>query len=76
MDINIRKAVGRDIPQIETITAEAYERQQGICAACKKEFPLEKMEADHITPWVEGGKTIADNCQMLCKEDNRRKSNI
>ena len=32
------------------------------------------MEADHITPWHEGGKTIASNCQMLCKEDNRRKS--
>ena len=33
------------------------------------------MEADHITPpWHEGGKTIAENCQMLCKEDNRRKS--
>ena len=22
----------------------------------------------------EGGKTSAENCQMLCKEDNRRKS--
>ncbi len=33
-----------------------------------------EMEADHITPWHEGGKTIPENCQMLCKEDNRRKS--
>ncbi len=32
------------------------------------------MEADHITPWHLGGETAADNCQMLCKEDNRRKS--
>jgi 5-methylcytosine-specific restriction endonuclease McrA len=32
------------------------------------------MEADHITPWHEGGKTNAENCQMLCKDDNRRKS--
>ncbi len=24
------------------------------------------MEADHITPWSKGGKTIAENCQMLC----------
>ena len=32
------------------------------------------MEADHITPWHEGGKTNEDNCQMLCKECNRRKS--
>ncbi|MGN1240203.1 MAG: HNH endonuclease, partial [Paludibacteraceae bacterium] len=31
--------------------------------------------ADHITPWSKGGRTIASNCQMLCKECNRRKSN-
>ncbi|MDR1452148.1 MAG: HNH endonuclease [Helicobacteraceae bacterium] len=27
-----------------------------------------------MTPWSKGGKTVAGNCQMLCKEDNRRKS--
>ena len=37
-------------------------------------FDIEVMEADHITPWVEGGRTIADNCQMLCRDCNRRKS--
>jgi len=53
---------------------EAYERQKGICPVCKKHFDISEMEADHITPWHEGGKTIAENCQMLCKDDNRRKS--
>ena len=53
---------------------EAYERQKGICPECNVHFELDEMEADHITPWHEGGKTIAYNCQMLCKEDNRRKS--
>jgi hypothetical protein len=53
---------------------EAYERQKGICVVCKKHFEMNEMEADHITPWHLGGKTIAENCQMLCKEDNRRKS--
>jgi hypothetical protein len=53
---------------------EAYERQKGICVVCKEHFEIEQMEADHITPWHLGGKTTADNCQMLCKEDNRRKS--
>ena len=38
------------------------------------QYDIEKMEGDHITPWHEGGKTSAENCQMLCKEDNRRKS--
>lgn len=53
---------------------EAYERQKGICVKCGMEFELHEMEADHITPWHEGGKTSADNCQLLCREDNRRKS--
>lgn len=52
---------------------EAYERQKGICPHCGKHFELEEMEADHITPWCEGGTTVADNCQMLCRSCNRIK---
>lgn len=52
----------------------AYERQMGFCADCGQHFELSQMEADHITPWHAGGKTTADNCQMLCRECNRRKS--
>ena len=51
-----------------------YEKQKGVCVACKEKFEIEEMEADHITPWHEGGKTIDKNCQLLCKECNRRKS--
>lgn len=60
---------------------QVYERQQGICPHCVNEkrgkvhFEIEEMEADHVTPWCEGGKTNVENCQMLCKEHNRRKSN-
>ena len=39
-----------------------------------KKFDIKDMEADHIMPWCEGGKTDLENCQMLCKLDNRRKS--
>ncbi len=53
---------------------EAYEKQKGICTKCKEHFEIEEMEADHIKPWHEGGKTTAENCQMLCKDDNRKKS--
>lgn len=53
---------------------EAYERQKGTCPICRQHFDIQAMEGDHITPWHEGGKTNAENCQMLCKEDNRRKS--
>ena len=52
---------------------EAYERQKGICVHCGQHFTLEEMEADHITPWIEGGTTVAENCQMLCKTCNRTK---
>jgi hypothetical protein len=55
---------------------EAYERQKGICPKCSKHFEYEQMEADHITPWSKGGRTDADNCQMLCLEDNRRKGAV
>lgn len=64
----------------ESQKRKVYEAQNGICPHCAKEgrakthYELEEMEADHITPWCEGGKTSIDNCQMLCKEHNRRKS--
>lgn len=51
----------------------AYTRQQGICPICGKHFELSEMEADHITPWSQKGPTSAENCQMLCRECNRRK---
>ena len=57
----------------------AYERQEGICPICEAEgrpshYEFEQMEGDHITPWSQGGKTNAENCKMLCRECNRRKS--
>ena len=58
----------------DNMKREAWERQGGVCPVCTKKFAIEEMEADHIDPWHEGGKTIAANCQMLCKPDNRRKS--
>ena len=41
-----------------------------------KRFAIEEMQADHITPWAKGGKTVAENCQMLCADCNRRKSDV
>lgn len=53
---------------------ESYEKQKGICTKCEEHFELNEMEADHIKPWHEGGKSISENCQMLCKMCNRVKS--
>jgi len=58
----------------ENMKREAYERQKGNCKNCGKHFKYEEMEGDHIDPWHSGGKTNADNCQMLCKSCNRRKA--
>ena len=58
----------------ESQKREAYEKQKGVCPVCKKKWKIEQMEADHIKPWHEGGKTSDKNCQLICKDDNRRKS--
>lgn len=55
--------------------SQVYEQQKGICPICHEHYAIEEMEADHIQPWSKGGKTVAENCQMLCKKDNREKSN-
>ncbi len=57
------------------VVRATYEKQKGICPHCKKKFAIGEMEADHIKPWSKGGQTVPQNCQMLCRECNRRKSN-
>ncbi len=51
----------------------AYTRQRGVCMACGKSFDFEQMQGDHIVPWNKGGKTISENCQMLCQRCNATK---
>ncbi len=51
-----------------------YERQNKKCAICQKEFEFKEMQGDHITPWSKGGKTVIENCQMLCGDCNNNKS--
>jgi hypothetical protein len=60
----------------EKTQVKQYEKQKGVCPKCKKHYELTEMEADHIIPWSKGGKTTPENCQMLCKMDNRTKSGI
>lgn len=58
----------------DAMKREAYERQDGICPSCGKTFDISDMEGDHTIPWHLGGKTNAENCRMLCKDCNRKKS--
>ena len=50
-----------------------YTQQNNICPHCGQKFDIKDMEGDHITPWHEGGKTVIENLQMLCKSCNRTK---
>lgn len=58
----------------ESQKRKAFTKQKGVCPKCGQTFLYEEMEGDHITPWSQGGKTSDDNCQMLCKDCNRTKS--
>ena len=57
----------------EDVKLAVWEQQGHRCKLCGNEFDYEFMEGDHITPWREGGRTVIENCQMLCRECNRRK---
>lgn len=58
----------------DSVKQKVYEKQNRKCTICGEEFDISEMEGDHITPWSKGGKTVEENCQMICVEDNRRKS--
>lgn len=72
--LNLR-AFPDDMKQIQ------YEAQQGICPECvrlhrqKTHYEFNEMEADHLLPWSRGGRTIQENCRMLCREHNRQIGN-
>ena len=51
----------------EDIKLAVWEAQNHVCPICGKQFDME------FTPWRDGGRTVIDNCQMLCRECNRRK---
>lgn len=57
----------------ETQRRQTYEKQDGMCVSCGEKFKFEEMHADHIVPWSKGGRTIEDNCQMLCMPCNSSK---
>lgn len=61
--------------QFDSATRKSkYMQQNGICPYCGKHFEFEQMHGDHIEPWSRGGKTVPENCQMLCRDCNLKKS--
>ena len=63
----------------EQMKRRVYERQGHKCPICvangiDREYDFEEMQGDHIIPWSQGGRTVEDNCQMLCQRCNNDKS--
>lgn len=60
-------------------TEEANANHTSNCPICAKNgiitiYEFEDMQGDHIRPWSQGGRTIEENCQMLCQRCNNNKS--
>lgn len=45
-----------------------FNEQNEVCAICKKKVKFKDTEAHHIISWAEGGKTVYENCMVLCKD--------
>jgi len=63
----------------EQMKRRVWEKQDHKCPYCVKngidtEYAFEDMQGDHIIPWSQGGRTVEDNCQMLCQKCNNDKS--
>ncbi|WP_301099452.1 DUF262 domain-containing protein [Otariodibacter sp.] len=64
-------------------TEEAEIQKKSNCPLCAisdnsnktKIWSQKEMDADHVTPWIKGGVTTIENCQMLCITHNRAKGN-
>ena len=59
----------------------AYERQGHKCPYCvadgiDTEYDYSDMQGDHIVPWSQGGRTVDENLQMLCRKCNNSKSDL
>ena len=64
-------------------TKEAEAKKKSNCSHCAighdankaKIWQFSEMDADHVSAWSKGGKTMLNNCEMLCKTHNRAKGN-
>lgn len=52
---------------------QLYARDKGTCQKCRKTVAELDWHADHIVPWIRGGKTTIENGQVLCVKCNLRK---
>ncbi len=51
-----------------------YKKQSEKCQKCGRKISFDEAAADHVKPFSKGGTTTLDNCQILCRDCNARKS--
>ena len=57
-----------------------WDKQGGICPLSGIKIPFDSImdgnlyQIDHIKPHAEGGETTFENAQLVCKDENRNKS--
>lgn len=67
----------------EKQTQEAERKGKSNCPLCaighgankSRIYKFNEMDADHVAAWSKGGKSSAENCEMLCITHNRAKGN-
>jgi len=70
--VDKRRCAGRKL------SFQVFMRDNFTCVYCKRSRLSHNvdLEADHITPWSQGGLTVIENLQTTCKECNRDKSDL
>jgi hypothetical protein len=69
-DRKITRTIARDV------MLKVVRRDGQVCAICRRNVPDDKVEFDHIIPVSRGGPTTSENLRVLCRDCNRKKSDM
>jgi 5-methylcytosine-specific restriction endonuclease McrA len=79
---HIRPAWGHARPIKRTFTGERLQRVRealytavgGKCPLCLRVCHIRDMERDHVINLADGGLDIPENCQFICKDCHKKKT--
>lgn len=66
---------GRHFPEHfrHELIARHLDRHGATCPRCRERVRVRDFSVDHVVPWARGGRTSAQNAQVLCRYCNSRK---